>query len=490
TNIDGDALRNQINSEIGKLRDRFRVRVTPDVDSDTFAARLQEAARQVRGGDVEVEFNPRINQLKLRAEAAATAARINENIIFGGKLRRGMLRLQVKAAVAALNAMPHDLHFRAELDTGRMMAKLAAISFFVGRLEHKMSRWGRLTAAGALLIPPALAIVDNALRATGASLAVLVGYVGMAAVALTAVAVGGNNVVNAIVASSDDLDKYMGYLEQLTPAAQAFVEAVVNEKGAFKELQAIVQETMFHNLATEIRQMAKVTIPSFTIGLGGMGIALNGMAKDNFKTTTALSRMGDLDRMFGGMQLAMEPLVPIPGQILNALVKLSTAAMPVIIGMNTAFARWADTMTYRLNNAFADGTLQAGIKRAVDNIKGWFRDIANNPEFTAFMDRLKANGPRISEIFGRLAEAALKIINALAPVSAIMLTVADAFARLINAIPVELLSMIISKFVILKTALLIHGLVIGLTNAFMLLRGALVALGSTSAMVGLIERLM
>src|SRR5690606_31567321 len=105
-------------------------------------------------------------------------------------------------------------------------------------------------------------------------------------------------------------------------------------------------------------------------------------------------------------------------------------------------------------------------------------------------DRLKANGPRISEIFGRLAEAALKIINALAPVSAIMLTVADAFARLINAIPVELLSMIISKFVILKTALLIHGLVIGLTNAFMLLRGALVALGSTSAMVGLIERRM
>src|SRR5690606_41445019 len=37
-NIDGDALRNQINAEIGKLRDRFRVRVSPGVDTDTFAA--------------------------------------------------------------------------------------------------------------------------------------------------------------------------------------------------------------------------------------------------------------------------------------------------------------------------------------------------------------------------------------------------------------------------------------------------------------------
>lgn len=488
TNIDGDMLRNQINSEIGRLRDKFRVRITPDVDTDTFAARIRAAARKVSGGDIELDFNPRINQLKLRAEAAKAFRDLRGKIQFEGEFKSAMLAAQIKAAQARLNAMKHDLTFRSrlDLDTTAATAKLAAINMLVDRTGDHFSRLTKIAVASALLIPPALSVVDFGVRAVGSSLAVAVGYATTFSVALAAIAVGGNNVVNAITASSDNLKQYYDYLDQLTPQAQAFVEAIVNEKGAFKELQATVQETMFNNLAKTVKEMAKDTIPSFTVGLGGMALVLNGMMKSAFNTTSVLARMGDLDRMFGGMQLAMEPLVPLPGQILNALVKLSTASMPVIIRMNSAFAQWSDTMTGRLNRAFTDGTLQAGIQRASDNIVKFFRNIANNPEFTEFMDRVKDNGPAMADAFGNISEAIMKLVNALAPVNGIIVAVINAFAQFVNALPVEVLTLIITKLVLFKSALLIYGLIIKLSDAFLLLRGALVLLNNQAAMTALI----
>ena len=232
--------------------------------------------------------------------------------------------------------------------------------------------------------------------------------------------------------------------------------------------------------------MAEVSIPSFTLGLGGMALVLNGMAKQTFRTTAALAKMGVLDKMFGGMQLAMEPLVPIPGQLLNAIIKMTTASLPVVIRMNQAFAKWADTMTYRINSAFNDGTLQAGIQRSADSIVNFFRSIANNPQFTEFMDRIKANGPAMAEAFSNIAEAAMKIVNALAPVNGMIIAIANAFAQFINALPVEVLSLVIAKLVLFKSALLISALVLKLSDAFLLLRTALFYVNNQAAMTALI----
>jgi LysM repeat protein len=490
TNIDGDALGAQIQAEMSRLRDRYRVPLTPDFDANTFTAALKRAARQVRGEDIDIpaELNPRVNQLKLRAEAAKAFRDLRGKIKFDGEFKQAMLAAQVKAAVARLNAMPHDLRFRAkiDIDNAQVMAKLAAMNALIDRSGGHFSRWAKIAVAGALLIPPALSVVDHALRSTGASMGVLLAYTTTFITMGVTMAVGMNNVVNAITNSSDSLNKYYEYLDQLTPSARSFVETVVNMDGVFKDLQATVQETMFSGLAKEIREMADNSIPSFTIGMGGMALVLNGMAKQTFQTTSALAKMGVLDKMFGGMQLAMEPLVPIPGQLLNAIIKMTTASMPVVIRMNQAFAKWADTMTYRINSAFNDGTLQAGIQKSADSIVNFFRSIANNPEFNAFMDRIKANGPAMAEAFRNIAEAAMKIVNALAPINGLIIAVANAFAQFINALPVEVLTLIISKFVLFKTALLISGIVLKLSDAFLLLRTALFYVNNQAAMTALI----
>lgn len=510
TNIDGDLLQRQIASEVNRLRDRFRVPITPDIDTNVFTAALARAARTVQGGDIEVDFNPRINQLKLRAEAIAKAKRIRETITFNADLRdgmmqariarirrmphpsiilnydlrQGMLEAKIASMVAALNRMPHNLHFRTVVDVDRAQAR-AAIQRLEGLWANStghMSRLTKIVLASVLLIPPALAVVDNALRAIGPSSAVTISaFIALTTVGAT-LAVGMNNVVNAIVASSISLDKYYGFLEQLTPAAYDFVEAVVNQKGAWKDFQAVIQETLFQGLAKDMHQLAYKTIPTFTVGLGGMATILNGMAKDTFKTTIALAEMGDLDRMFGGLYLAMKPLVPVPGQILNGLVKLGTAAMPLFIRMNTAMSHWFDNMTAKMNAAFADGRLQAAISKSGDDIVNWFRKIANNPEFEQFMAHMKATGPEMSEALGHITEALLKLINNLSPIAGAIIKVANAFAELVIALPDDFIKILLSMVAAFGLISLAGSGIQATARAVTFLRGAVAALATHEAM--------
>lgn len=486
--IDASVMRPRVSARIKQILDGLSFDVTPNVNTTMLHPKVKAAIASVEKNKINLKADLDTADLIRKMKSAKIAQSLQGKIKFNGELNEAMLALQVKAAIYRLNRMRHDLRFRAQIDidNAQVLAKIAAINAMVNESGGHFSRWVRLAIAGALLIPPALSVVDHALRQTGASMGVLLAYATTFITVGATMAVGMNNVVNAITNSSDSLNKYYDYLDQLTPAAQAFVETVVNMDGVFKGLQATVQETMFQGLSKEIRHMADVAIPSFTVGMGGMALVLNGMAKDTFKTTASLAKMGVLDKMFGGMQLSMEPLIPIPGQILNAIVKMTTASLPVVIRMNQAFAKWADTMTYRINNAFNDGTLQAGIQKSADGIVNFFRNLTNNPQFKEFMDRIKANGPAMAEAFRNISEALMKLINALAPVNALVIAIADAFAKFIMAVPVEVLSLIVTKLVLLKTALLIHGLVVHLTSAFMLLQRALAYVGSHAAMVSML----
>lgn len=351
---------------------------------------------------------------------------------------------------------------------------------------HKMSRLTKLVLAGVLLIPPALGVLDNVLRKVGPSTGVLVSMFAALATMGATVAVGMNGVGEAIEQSGQSAKRYAEALERLTPNARAFVEAIVEQKGAFKDLQATVQDTLFNGMAKDMRAMATQTIPSFTIGLGGMALILNGMAKGVMNTTTSLAKMGTLKAMFGGLQIAMEPLVPIPGQILNALVKLSIASMPLFIRMNEAMGHWFDNMTAKLNKAFANGTLQQAITKSGDDIVNFFRKIANNPEWKQFLAHMEATGPEMSRLFSNIAEALLKLINNLSPIAGAILKVANAVAELVNAMPADLVKIILSIYAAFKLWGLAARGVLALTAATVKFKAAIVALSSESAMIAAI----
>lgn len=351
----------------------------------------------------------------------------------------------------------------------------------------KMSRITKLVVAGVLLIPPALAVVDHALRALGPSIAVLVPMFTALATMGATIMVGMNGVGEAIEQSGLSAKKYAEALERLTPSARAFVESIVEQKGAFRDLQRQVQETLFHGLAKDMREMANVIIPDLTIGLGGMALTLRGMTKGIMDTATALSKTGELKAMFGGLQLAMKPLIPIPGQILNGLVKLSIAAMPLFIRMNEAMGNWFDNMTRKLNEGFANGRLQAAISKSGQDIVNFFRRIANNPEWEQFVSHMKATGPQMAEALRNITEALLKLINNLSPLAGAVIILANAFAKMVISLPDEFVKIVMSLVGALALYRMVAGGILATTSAIVALKTALMALGSETAMIAAIQ---
>lgn len=485
--LDTAMMRMKIKAEVAALRDKFKVQITPDLNVSTFEGKLRAAAAALSHNDIEIDFNPRVNALKARAELMAKmkGLKIHTDVKIDPDFQSLVLATQVQRATAALNRMPHDLVFRTRVDADISQARAAMnrIEKLGGEHAGRMSRLTKLVAASVLLVPPALAIVDNAVRHLGPSLAVVVPMFAALATMGATVMVGMNGVGEAVKQSGQSAKRYAEALDRLTPAARAFVEAIVEQKSAFADLQDQVQETLFHGMATDLRQMAKVTIPDFTIGLGGMALILNGMAKGVMNTTTQLSKMGLLKTMFGGMQLAMKPLVPIPGQILAGLVRMSIAAMPLFIRMNTAMGKWFDDMTAKLNKAFDNGTLQAAISRSGQDIVNFFKRIANNPEFEQFMSHMKATGPEMSRLFTNIAEALLKLVNNLSPIAGAVIKVANAFAKMVVALPDEFIKTILSIWAAFRLWGMLSGIVLGLTGAIVKMNVALRALGGYTAMV-------
>lgn len=490
-NIDRDFLARQIQSEIGRLRDRFRVRIHPDVDVDSFAARLQAAARAVPS-NIDIDLNPRINQLRMRAEAAKAFAALRGKIKFDGELNTAMLAAQIKVAQAALNRMGHNLHFRAKIDVdnAQAMAKIAAMNAALKDNGGHWTRWAQIAVAAALAVGPALSVVDNAIRASGASLAVLVPMVTGLSTMLATFFVGMSHMgaaIQGIFATSTTAVKQLNdNLDRLSPEARKFALELYKMSDGFTQLRLDVQDQLFKDLDGTLDDFASATMPVLRRGLAGTAMDMNAMTKEAIRVVDTSARMGELDGMFGALRTAFAPLIPMPGQFLNGLIKTSIAAAPLLTRMNTAFGNWARNMTDRLNQAFTDGTLERAINTAGDNIVNFFKRIANNPEWNNFINRMKENGPRMGEAFSNIAEAILKILNALAPITGVIMTVVNAFAQLINAMPIEVLTLVIGKLVLFKTALLIGSFVVALTDKIVLLRRAIVTLGSQSAMVAAI----
>jgi trimeric autotransporter adhesin len=494
THIDGDMLRNQIQSEVARLRDKFRVRIAADVDTDTFAARIKEAARNVPG-DIDIDLNPRINALKARAEAGRAFANLQAKITFNGDLDTAMLNAQIAAAVGKLNLMHRDLRFRAyvDVDRQRLMNSMNQIQSLLGENGGHWKRWAAIVAASALLGPPALAILDNALRKSSASIAVVIPMVTGLAVAVSTLMIGMqglgeviSGVFNYEKLGDKALSDFEITLDGLSPSARRFADALMDVKDQFTDLRKSVQGILFNDMDITLRRFTKTTLPVLKMGLSGTADQFNRMAKDMEEVINESARTGVLLTAFGAVQMAMEPLVPLPGQILNSLTKMTIAASPLLERMNQAFARWSEKMTDDLNAAFEAGTLQAAISRAGDTIVNFFRRIANNPEWIAFQARIKETGPKMSEIFGSIAEALLKIINALAPVTGAFMTLIGIFADFINAIPTDILAILITKIILLKIAIKAAMWVAGLTRALAGLKLALIAINSQAAMTSIL----
>lgn len=488
--IDAALMKAKIKAEVDALKGRFTVPVTPDINTTEFAAKLQAAARTVAASDTDipVDLNPRINRLKLRAEAAAAAATVRAAVTFNADLDTAMLHARVAAAVAALNAMPHNLHFRAtvDVDRSRLTRALDEVNKAFDNSGGHIGRWTKIVLAIGTLGPPAIAACLPAIEALGTASLGLVPALTSVVLTFGAIAVGGNGVVNAITASTKGAKQFKEAMSHLTPTAQSFVKAIITSKGAFHDLQQSVQNVLFSGLDDSFRALANTIVPDLEVGLGGMAMQLNDMTKLSLSTITNLSRMGLLKTMFGGLQIAMDPIVKMPSQFLDIMTKVTIAATPLWIRMTQSMGRGMDNLVAKVNKLFDSGLLQAKISKAGDDIVNFFKRVSNNPEWQQFKRTMKETGPEMVKAFGDIAEAILKLINDAGPLAGMVIKIAAAFARFVSSLPDSLVTTLMSVYLGMKLIGGLGSLLKGIVGTVVKLGAAIRVLVSQQAMLAAI----
>lgn len=166
-------------------------------------------------------------------------------------------------------------------------------------------------------------------------------------------------------------------LAKLAPNAQAFVQAVLAQREAWRALKLDVQNALFAGLGQKFTQLSTAILPSLTAGLVGTASVLNQMAKNAADAVIQLAKTGQLRQLFDGLNGGLAPLSRLPGQIITGLAQISIAASPAFERLTTAAAGAADRISQKMSDAFKSGAMETAINNAVDIAKQFGKLLAD-----------------------------------------------------------------------------------------------------------------
>jgi hypothetical protein len=220
---------------------------------------------------------------------------------------------------------------------------------------------GVFSAIGPMLLPlliafgvEAAAALLPAVYALGAALpgAIAGAVVGAGALMLAFHGVGG-----AIAAAfSGDPAKLAEAMQKLAPAAREVVTEIASLKSQFTGLQQAVQQAFFVQLEGSIKRLVTTLLPTLQAGLSAVASDLGRMGAG---LATALGgSKGDLAAVFAGAHAALQPLIPLLGQMVAAFIKLAAQAAPFITVLSQGLAGGLEHLVNAINLAAANGGLQ------------------------------------------------------------------------------------------------------------------------------------
>jgi phage-related protein len=158
-------------------------------------------------------------------------------------------------------------------------------------------------------------------------------------------------------------------MAKLAPNAQAFVNAVLAQRDAWRSLKLDVQNTLFAGLGAKFTQLSTAVLPSLHTGLTGTAGVLNSMAKNAADAVINLAKTGTLKKMFTGLNDGLKPLSKVPGQFIKGLVQISVAASPAFKRVTTAAGGFFDGISKKIDTAVKNGHMEKAIDQALDVAK-------------------------------------------------------------------------------------------------------------------------
>ncbi|SEG98812.1 Phage-related protein, partial [Saccharopolyspora kobensis] len=210
--------------------------------------------------------------------------------------------------------------FREDVD--KTSTRIRAMSDAVGNMSRPTGLLAMTAAAS--LVPKAVSSASVALLALPAAGAVAAGAFSTAKVATA----GMSDALDAL--ADGDAEKIAEAMDKLSPSAQRMAKALHSARQQFDGVRKSVQERFFAGLDKEVRDLATTYFPLLETGMGGVGGAINGMAREASGAIKTPFFQGVVAQVFATTQRAVENLTPAVGPLFMALGNLVQVGLPLV----------------------------------------------------------------------------------------------------------------------------------------------------------------
>lgn len=255
----------------------------------------------------------------------------------------------------------------------------------IGRLGGTFSRMGsaalsavtsaaRIGAIGSVAtaaLPAVAGLAATIANIAPAAAAGATAFLGLKAATLTLQVglIGVEDALSEVFATEPDAEALAAALERLAPEARAFVLEMQKLRPALDDIRLDVQNRLFRGLDTQLKSTATVALPVLRRAALDFAGTFNTVGLNVAASAREISESGALGRALRSGGIAFNNLARIPGQALNAIVKLAVGGGPLLIRLTDRIGDVADSLTQRLDRAAKSGALKEAIDEAAATIR-------------------------------------------------------------------------------------------------------------------------
>lgn len=161
-------------------------------------------------------------------------------------------------------------------------------------------------------------------------------------------------------------DQFAEAMAKLSPNARAFVQEVLNLKGAWDEVRRSVQDKLFEGLADEVQPLAQKWFPLLQDGMGKVATSLNGIVKETIAYLHTAEAQQNVQNIFNNTGAALGNLRGIVRDLLAAFLDIASVGSDFLPSMATDAANAAARFREFINAAKESGELRQWMQDAMD----------------------------------------------------------------------------------------------------------------------------
>lgn len=384
---------------------RVSIRVVPD--STGFRRKVKNELDAIEAG-LKIKVKAELDTTQLRRELAAATR---------GQSTKVTLRLDRSAAIREIRelwrvlqayATANPIRVRLTADTSSLTSAFMAMnrlgSAGGGTQGNRsmitgLANLGRTSARTTLMVTglaAALTGLTHLALTAGPAVAQLSGVLGV----IPAAGLAGVAAVAALALAFKGIADASGEVTA--------VKAAVTELGpAFAVLQQTVRDNVFRDMAEPLREMGTAWLPVLTAGLGGVGTALGGLARDVMSAVSSQQALIDgadglakTRGLFENLRAAVRPLV-------NAFRDIAAVGADFLPGMGQAVADLSGRFAVFIAQARGTGELTAWIESGIEGFRTLGSVISNTASVLSGLFEASGGGNLLSildGVTGRLAD--------------------------------------------------------------------------------------